>query len=59
MAKQSVPTSAIPMNPLVFIRKYDELWSRVLFLLGGRVVYSLCSQIQITGINKVIRAELL
>ena len=38
MAKQSVPTSAIPMNPLVFIRKYDELWSRLLFLIGAVVV---------------------
>ena len=58
MAKQSVPTSAIPMNPLVFIRKYDELWSRVLFLMGARVVYRLGSHIPVPGINPVSLAEL-
>lgn len=58
MAKQSVPTSAIPMNPLVFIRKYDELWSRLLFLMGALVVYRLGSHIPVPGINPVSLAEL-
>lgn len=52
MSKQST-TSGIPLNPLAFIRKYDELWSRVLFLLGALVVYRLGSHIPVPGMNPV------
>ncbi len=51
MANQS--TSGIPLNPLAFIRKYDELWSRILFLLGALVVYRFGSHIPIPGINPI------
>lgn len=35
------------MNPLAFIRKYDELFNRLLFLLGALVVYRFGSHVQI------------
>ena len=56
MAKQSM--SAIPMNPIAFIRKYDELWSRLVFLIGALIVYRLGSHIPVPGINPVSLADL-
>nr|WP_230659280.1 preprotein translocase subunit SecY [Psychrobacter sp. I-STPA10] len=56
MAKQS--TSAIPMNPIIFIRKYDELWSRLLFLIGALIVYRLGSHIPVPGMNPEALADL-
>ena len=53
MAKQSVAKSGIPLNPLAFIRKYDELWRRMLFLIGALIVYRLGSHIPVPGINPV------
>ena len=53
MAKQSVAKSGIPLNPLAFIRKYDELWHRMLFLIGALIVYRLGSHIPVPGINPV------
>lgn len=52
MTKQSTP-----MNPLAFIRKYDELFSRLLFLLGALVVYRFGSHVPIPGINPVTLAD--
>ncbi len=52
MANQST-RSNIPLNPLAFIRKYDELWQRLLFLLGALVVYRLGSHIPVPGMNPV------
>lgn len=52
MTKQST-NSGIPLNPLVFIRKYDELWNRMLFLLGALIVYRLGSHIPVPGINPI------
>lgn len=46
MAKQSTI-----MNPLAFIRKYDELFNRLLFLLGALVVYRFGSHVPIPGMN--------
>jgi preprotein translocase subunit SecY len=46
MAKQSTN-----MNPLAFIRKYDELFNRLLFLLGALVVYRFGSHVPIPGMN--------
>ena len=46
MAKQSTT-----MNPLAFIRKYDELFNRLLFLLGALVVYRFGSHVPIPGMN--------
>lgn len=58
MAKNTSSMAAIPLNPLTFIRKYDELWSRLLFLLGALVVYRLGSHIPVPGINPVSLADL-
>lgn len=46
MAKHSTS-----MNPLSFIRKYDELFNRLLFLLGALVVYRFGSHVPIPGMN--------
>lgn len=56
MSKQSTK-SGIPLNPLEFIRKYDELWGRMLFLLGALIVYRLGSHIPVPGINPVTLAQ--
>ncbi len=56
MTKQSA-SSGIPLNPFVFIRKYDELWSRMLFLLGALIVYRLGSHIPVPGMNPVSLAN--
>ncbi|MFW2177643.1 MULTISPECIES: preprotein translocase subunit SecY [unclassified Moraxella] len=39
------------MNPLAFIRKYDELFNRLLFLLGALIVYRFGSHVPIPGMN--------
>lgn len=57
MSKQSASKSGIPLNPLAFIRKYDELWNRMLFLIGALIVYRLGSHIPVPGINPVRLAE--
>lgn len=57
MAKQSASKSGIPLNPLAFIRKYDELWNRMLFLIGALIVYRLGSHIPVPGMNPVRLAE--
>ena len=46
MAKHSTS-----MNPLAFIRKYDELFNRLLFLLGALVVYRFGSHVPIPGMD--------
>ena len=46
MAKHSTS-----INPLAFIRKYDELFNRLLFLLGALVVYRLGSHVPIPGMD--------
>ncbi|MFB6348307.1 preprotein translocase subunit SecY [Moraxella marmotae] len=56
MSKQSASQSGSFLNPLAFIRKYDELWSRMLFLLGALIVYRLGSHIPVPGINPVTLA---
>lgn len=56
MSKQSTK-SGIPLNPLAFIRKYDELWQRMLFLLGALVVYRLGSHIPVPGMNPIRLAQ--
>lgn len=45
------------LNPLFFIRKYNELWQRMLFLLGALVIYRLGSHIPVPGINPVSLAQ--
>lgn len=55
MAKQSA--SGIPLNPIAFVRKYDELWQRMLFLLGALVVYRLGSHIPVPGMNPISLAQ--
>ncbi len=50
MSKQTMSAN-IPLNPVAFIRKYDDLWNRILFLLGALVVYRFGSHIPIPGIN--------
>lgn len=57
MSKQSTAKSHIPLNPLVFIRKYDELWNRMLFLIGALIVYRLGSHIPVPGMNPIRLAE--
>lgn len=57
MTKQSASKSGIPLNPLAFIRKYDELWNRMLFLIGALIVYRLGSHIPVPGMNPVRLAE--
>lgn len=51
MSKQSSSRRGVPLNPLAFIRKYDELWNRMLFLLGALIVYRLGSHIPIPGMD--------
>ena len=58
MSKQSMTSSGIPLNPFAFIRKYDELWTRLLFLIGALIVYRLGSHIPVPGINPVNLADL-
>lgn len=53
MAKQS----ASSINPLYFIRKYDELCNRLLFLLGALIVYRLGSHIPVPGMNPISLAQ--
>ncbi len=55
MSKQS--TKAGILNPLFFIRKYDELWQRMLFLLGALIVYRLGSHIPVPGMNPISLAQ--
>lgn len=57
MSKQSSSRSSIPLNPLLFIRKYDELWQRMLFLLGALIVYRLGSHIPVPGMNPIRLAQ--
>ncbi|SPX86812.1 preprotein translocase subunit SecY [Moraxella ovis] len=57
MSKQSASKSGIPLNPFVFIRKYDELWNRMLFLIGALIVYRLGSHIPVPGMNPIRLAE--
>ena len=57
MSKQSAYRSGIPLNPFAFIRKYDELWTRMLFLLGALIVYRLGSHIPVPGMNPVSLAN--
>lgn len=54
MSKQSASRSGIPLNPFAFIRKYDELWTRMLFLLGALIVYRLGSHIPVPGMNQFL-----
>ena len=58
MSKQSMSSTGIPLNPFAFIRKYDELWTRLLFLIGALIVYRLGSHIPVPGINQVNLADL-
>lgn len=51
MTKQSMTSSGIPLNPIAFIRKYDELWSRLMFLLGALIVYRFGSHIPVPGVD--------
>lgn len=44
-------------HPLLFMRKYDELWRRLLFLFGALIVYRLSSHIPVPGINPVSLAQ--
>ena len=53
MSRQSVSRSSIPLNPFTFVRKYDELWTRMLFLFGTLIVYRLGSHIPVPGMNPV------
>ncbi|WP_036331432.1 preprotein translocase subunit SecY [Moraxella catarrhalis] len=57
MSRQSVSRSSIPLNPFTFVRKYDELWTRMLFLFGALIVYRLGSHIPVPGINPVSLAN--
>lgn len=57
MSRQSASRSSIPLNPFTFIRKYDELWTRMLFLFGVLIVYRLGSHIPVPGMNPVSLAN--
>lgn len=57
MSRQSASRSSIPLNPFTFIRKYDELWTRMLFLFGALIVYRLGSHIPVPGMNPVSLAN--
>lgn len=57
MSKQSASRSSIPLNPFTFIRKYYELWTRMLFLFGALIVYRLGSHIPVPGMNPVSLAN--
>ena len=60
MAKSntSMTLAAVPLNPIAFIRKYDELWRRLLFLIGALIVYRLGSHIPVPGVNPDALADL-
>lgn len=58
MSKQSMTKSGIPLNPIAFARKYDELWTRLLFLIGALIVYRFGSHIPVPGINPVALEDL-
>ncbi|WP_064648965.1 preprotein translocase subunit SecY [Moraxella catarrhalis] len=57
MSRQSASRSSIPLNPFTFVRKYDELWTRMLFLFGALIVYRLGSHIPVPGMNPVSLAN--
>lgn len=57
MSRQSASRSSVPLNPFTFIRKYDELWTRMLFLFGALIVYRLGSHIPVPGMNPVSLAN--
>lgn len=57
MSRQSASRSSIPLNPFTFVRKYDELWTRMLFLFGVLIVYRLGSHIPVPGMNPVSLAN--
>lgn len=57
MSRQSVSRSSIPLNPFTFVRKYDELWTRMLFLFGALIVYRLGSHIPVPGMSPVSLAN--
>lgn len=57
MSKQSASKTSTLLNPFVFIRKYDELWNRMLFLIGALIVYRLGSHIPVPGMNPIRLAE--
>ncbi|WP_064610285.1 preprotein translocase subunit SecY [Moraxella catarrhalis] len=57
MSRQSASRSSILLNPFTFIRKYDELWTRMLFLFGALIVYRLGSHIPVPGMNPVSLAN--
>ncbi|RKM21760.1 preprotein translocase subunit SecY [Moraxella catarrhalis] len=57
MSRQSASRSSIPLNPFTFIRKYNELWTRMLFLFGALIVYRLGSHIPVPGMNPVSLAN--
>ena len=57
MSRQSVSRSSIPLNPFTFVRKYDELWTRMLLLFGALIVYRLGSHIPVPGMNPVSLAN--
>lgn len=57
MSRQSASRSSVPLNPFTFVRKYDELWTRMLFLFGALIVYRLGSHIPVPGMNPVSLAN--
>lgn len=57
MSRQSASRSSTPLNPFTFVRKYDELWTRMLFLFGALIVYRLGSHIPVPGMNPVSLAN--
>lgn len=57
MSRQSASRSSILLNPFTFVRKYDELWTRMLFLFGALIVYRLGSHIPVPGMNPVSLAN--
>ena len=50
MTNQIVTTNKT-INPIGFIRKYDELFSRLLFLLGAIIIYRFGSHVPVPGID--------
>lgn len=52
MANQ-ITTTNKAMSPLAFIRKYDELFSRLMFLLGAIVIYRFGSHVPVPGIDPI------
>ncbi len=53
MSTKPSMSANIPLNPVAFVRKYDDLWNRILFLLGALIVYRFGSHIPIPGINPI------